>query len=852
MRTRYITNTLHLESSTALYNPGLCRSPQIIGFIVVGFQVSFMTGIGAIFTALGPALLQIGLSIGLSLVSSLLAPKAPKPEDVQGNIRQSIPPRVRLYGRGLLGGAWAFGATKAGSFHKVLAVHSGKLSEINAFWVDDRIVTPNAETGLVASAPFSNRLRIEYRMGLATETYYDTLEDDFPEWTASHRGDGVASLYAKQFAIDPEDVPKVFPNLYNTLYRVDANGVAVWDPSDAGQDIDDPETWTWSDNLVRVVADYLWSSDGMRMPRSMLTTPLALAGLAQSVADCADAIPLKAGGTEPRYRAWVPYLLNERPADVLRRMMDAGNARLKPTPDGGIYPEVGKWRAPEVTLDDDCIVSFDGVGRGKDILQTANTITATFISADHKFQSTDADPWVDDADVSERGEIVTDVNAICSPSHGQTRRLMKIAAHRANPAWVGSFVLNKRGLKAFGERFVNLDYTLLGISGTFEVMEFKFVFGEHSTIVGATVALQSMSSTAFDWNASTEEGTAPPNDEVSEDTDFPDVSGFTATLVAKTVGGVPLPYARLEWDAPENEGLFVDVRAKKVSDTAWTTIVSRAGATTTTIDWLLSEEGETYEFEASYNSFATRGEWVDSTPPTLTAVTDTTPPVALSGFSVTGGSVQMGHAPLAFVTSADDHLSRIALYRAPHGVALDKDAHFVRRLYGVPKPSTFAYVDGDSTRTNLLSNGDFASDTIWTKGAGFTISGGKAHAAAGSASNLSQPYAFAAGSVFRNSFLLSAVTGGNISGRFFGGTTATPIAMTGTNGRKFGFATAITGNVTYALNKDASFAGDIDEAYLYLETAACAPQGDWDYYAIPENVSGIEGPQSGPLNIIIV
>lgn len=823
--------------------------PQIIGFIIVGFQVSFATGIGAIFTALGPAFLQIGLSIGLSLVSALFAPKPPKPEDVQGNIRQALPARVRLYGRGLLGGAWAFGATHNGSFHKVIAVHSGKLSAVNDVWVDDNIVEINPSTGLVAAEPYQNSLRIEYRLGEATETYYDKLEDEFPEWTDEHRGDGVASLYAKQYAVDQKAISKLFPSLHNTLYRMDVNGVAVYDPTDEAQSIDTPATWTYSDNLAREVMDYLWHRDGMRMPLSMITTPLALAGWQQAVNDCNDAITLKAGGTEPRYRGWVPYQFGERPADVLRRMMDAGNARFKPTSDGGLTLEVGKWRAPEVTIDDDCILSFDNVGRGKDALQTANVINATFTSADHQFQAVDADPWYDDADVSERGEIATDINAICSPSHGQTRRLMKIAAYRANPEWVGSFVLNKRGLKAFGERFINLNYALLGISGTFEVMDFKFIFGEHSTIVGASITVQSMPSAAFDWDAAAEEGTPPPMDDIPEDGDLPGLGSFTAELVVKTVSGVPFPYARLTWEAAEI-GLRVEVRGRKTTDTAWTTIYD--GFEESTIDWLLTEDGATYEFEARYNSSLSQGDWIDSTPPTLVAAADTVPPQALSSFTVTGGALHLGHAPLAFVTVSDTHLNRIAIYRAPKGVTLNKTTHFAFRIGAAPA-SSFGFVDGDSTPTNLFTTPDFSATGAWTLGTGWAIGAGVASKTGSAQGAIVQSFTVAIGSVYRFAADVT-IASGHIVARMGGGGGQDGLAPRTTTGKLLDKITGASGNTTIGFRADATGApgATIDNAVYYIETAACAPQGDWDYYAIPENISGVEGPQSGPLNIIIV
>lgn len=836
-----------LRSSSALWHPSIARHPQALYFIYLGFTVSFGTGLAAIGTVLGP-LLQIGLAVGLSVLSNLLTP-TPKPEDVQGNYRQSTPVRGALYGEGLIGGAWAFGATKNGEFHKIIALASRKLTSIEEHWVDDKSVVVDG-SGWVTAAPYNSKLRILTRLGETPNTYYSELETFFSEWTSSHRGDGIASLYSRQLAVKEKDLGKVFPNLFNTLYRVRAKGVVVYDPTDVAQSVDNPATWTYSDNLARVVMDYLWHVDGMKIPVSRLTTPQALAGWVEAVNDCNDAIPLKAGGTEPRYRCWCYYQYNERPGDVVKRMMAAGAARFKLTADGGLTIVVGKWRAPTVTIDDDAVIALSDVGRGRSKQQTANVVRATFTSPLHKFQTTDADIWIDEADVSERGAIETDRQFPCSPSHGQTRRLMKIEAHRAKPEWVGTFPTNLRGMEAFGEQFINFGYSPLGITGEFEIGDYSLLV-QDGTLVGAQISLSSITEAAFAWDAATEEGTPPPIDEIDEVSSIPDATGFTAELVIKTVGGVSLPYARLAWDAVPSESLSVEIQAKKVSDTAWTPVGFSVGETT--VDWLMTEEGEDYEFEARYSGMQSSGTWVNSTPPTLTATTDPVAPLALSSFTVTGGSLHLGHAPLAFVTVSDDHLSRIALYRAPKGVTLDKDAHYVRRLTGVPKPSTFTYTDGDNTRTNLLSNGDFASDTVWAK-TGVTISGGKGNKVAGSAGFWIQTgLTIPSGGVARMALTLSARTAGNTWLRPADAALAfdTSSALA-TNATHLAAVSITAARDRLIIASDAASDASVDDSILYMQTASCAPQGDWDYYAIPENVSGIEGPQSGPLNVIIV
>lgn len=665
--------------------------PQAIPFIALGFTVSVGTGIAAIGSVIA-AYASILLPIGLTLASSLFAPKPPKPEDVQINLRQSTPFRGALYGRGLIGGPWVFGGTKRGDFHKVIALSSRKLSGINNFWVDDAIVTRGSD-GWVTSEQHTYKgakfLRLLYRMGNATETHYSELATAYPgEWTSAHRGDGVATLYAYQSKMKAENIPRIFPNLINTLYRVDANGAAVFDPTNVGHDIGNPATWSYSDNMARIAMDYLWHRDGMRIPAEMLTTPQALAGWQQAVIEAGEAVSLKAGGSEPRYRCWTYYQYNERPADVLSRILAGADAKLVPTRDGGLTMQVGKWREPTVTIDETCIVGFEGVSRGKDIMQTANVTRATFQSPDHEFQTTDADPWIDEDDVSARGEIEgPELSLTTVPSHGQCRRLMKIKAHQSAPEWIGNFILNLEGLAVMGERFINLSYPAFGIEGSFEVLDFKLVVGENGTLSGAQISVQSMTSAAYAWDAASEEGTPPPFNETIEErsTTDPVAGSFLATLRSKFSGSGYRAYAYLEWPAPDGgTGLDIVINSRvygrRVGDAEWIELYSGPD---TTLEWEMVEEGQEYEFELTYFSFFSgEGERVQSSPPTLTAISNPTPPAPVSSVVAVGGS---GQVDISWMGPNDPAYIGAAIRR--NTTNNESTATLVRIEYGAPSAS---------------------------------------------------------------------------------------------------------------------------------------------------------------------
>lgn len=575
-------------------------------------------------------LFYAGVSLGLSYLSSLLfKPSTPKPEDVQQQTKQPISPRYRHYGRVKASGNWTFAESKNGNFHKVLAIGQGPIDAIEEFWVDDYNVVVNGTTGAVTTGEtdagktinYDSKIRIRYRLGTGTDTYYDELTAVFPEWTSAHRGRGVVSLYAVQYAVSQENYLKTFPNGINTNYRVVMRGVLIENPVTL--------TTYWHDNAASVIRDYLYNAEGLRLPKSLLTTTQAAAGWVTAYNKCQEAYALAAGGTEPRYRLWGSYSLEERPADVLNRMLIACDGRLMITNDGGLTLDVGDIPENLVTIDESMIVGFSDVGRGRDILTTANTIRATFINPEADYQSSDADPWADAEDVSLRGEISQSYDFLMAPSHSQCRRLMKLAAYRSNPNWVGTFICNPKALAAFGERFCRLTYSPLGIDGVFEIMDFNFDLGDYDILNGVTIQVQSMPAEAYTWDADQEEGDAPSSESSDGTSNIPDVTNFTAVVQRKEVSGSLYPYALLSFD-PAVAPLETEAQGRKVGDTTWTPINVSSGADSA--ESFLLEDGAQYEFQVRYRALSV-GDWSASV--IVTATADPVAPDVITALIVT-------------------------------------------------------------------------------------------------------------------------------------------------------------------------------------------------------------------------
>jgi len=647
------------------------------GALVTGLQS--ILGSLAIFggTALGGALLNIGLSFGLSYLTSLFRPKPPGPEDVQQSSRQPLSPRVRHYGRVKASGVWLFAESKSGYFYKVLGIGTGQADAIEEIYVDQTQVTLNG-SNMVQEDPWdSAKLRIETRLGLPTETHYSNLTSAFSTWTSDHRLDGIVTLYAKQYPVTSDKFYEYFPNSINTLYRVVMRGCLVENPI--------TNATAWDDNAAAVLMDYCRHSDGARMPASLFATPLAVEMWQAAYTACETAIPLKAGGTEPQWRLWGSYNFSERPGDVIARMQASCDGRLVPTRDGGIGLEVLEWAEPGVVVDTTMITGFNDLAQGRDITQTANIISATYLSPDHDYQTTDAESWIDEADVSDRGEIELNTSFIMSPSHGQCRRLMKRTAYRANPKWRGAFELNVKGIACYGERLIRIAYPLFGIDEVFEIQDFRFKIGDGGLLQGCVIQVSSMPEESCEWNAATEEGDPEPYEETNGVTTIPATAGFSVVITRENISGVQIPFGSMSWTDDGSDALETDAEYKKTADSEWTAISVAPGAVTVKSQALT--DNTSYDFRIRHRTLVGRkGNW--SSVATINVVADTSAPGVLTGVSGTGG---VGTAALAW--TSPNSANYVAANIRRNTVNTEGSATLIQTEYG-PASTADSYTDG--------------------------------------------------------------------------------------------------------------------------------------------------------------
>ena len=472
--------------------------------------------------------LALAQSATWSLASAALTRQQMPSQKVQATISQTDAPRVRAYGRVLLGGLRAFFEADDGKLYQVIVLHHGPVNGLVAFWVDGEPVTVDLD-GVVTSEPYATGgstpdLRLQFRDGTGQGGDYALIRAAWPAlWTTAHRLDGQASMMS--IMDHPgERVAEVFPKGPHTALQAEVQASRVADMTG---------TPVYTENAALIVRDYLTHRDGWRIPAASIDGT----SFAFFANRCSEAVPLAAGGTEPRYRICGTYSLDDAPKDVAARMLAACDGQIYQTPDGKAGILGGAWSEPDVTITAEDILSLS-LQEWRDPFDDFNVLKGQFLSPAHEYQPTEVPELRDAESLAEQGERIEQIDIDMCPSGTQMQRLMRIVWAKRRRELTGTLTTNLVGIKARfpkgnGIHTIRVQAPEFGIDDVFEVTSHRFSVPDGWCEIGiASIA------NPYPWTTADEQPLPPTPDEAGKHVaTTPSPTGASLTQVPVRVSG---------------------------------------------------------------------------------------------------------------------------------------------------------------------------------------------------------------------------------------------------------------------------------------------------------------------------
>ncbi|WP_158966267.1 phage tail protein [Chachezhania sediminis] len=626
--------------------------------LALAFPATFAAGgTAALFVTTAGVTTLSGLGIAVSIGSSVLLATAgtalqkrrsaasADPENVQLNIRQAIGPRIRHYGTVQVGGTIVFFRARSGTFFRVIVHGHGEIDSIESYILDSKEVTVNPADFFVQEGQYEHggarRVRIASRLGVAPSAHYDQIEGIWPAFDEDHRLDGLWTSLTMAEQVPAEAFRSVYPNGEPSL-AIRANTTKLRDPRTG--------LTVFSKNMALAIADLIEHPDGFNLAGMVDDAVLEVAA-----DDSDDAIPVAAGGTEPRWQIGGSYALTEKPGDVLTRMLDACAGDVQLLPNGKIGVHVGKWRTPDVTLRRDELIEISSWSSGPDKLDRYTELPFTYVDPALDFKATTGDTWEDPAREAANGEIAVGPQQDYSfaPSHGQGRRAAKERIERDNPLHELVAVWRPSARRALFERFIGID--MAELPGTWwRVKGYSLRLSDGAVVL----RLASYDESCLAWT-SAEEGQPLVLPEGSEAAAIPSPANAAAAGAGvRTAQNSFTAGIAAICDAPASDALALRLEYASAGDDdwqSWPVASERYGATIAPL-----VDGASYDIRMWFQTV----DGNTSAKVTIAGVTaraSTTAPAAPTGLAVTNETG--GSARVELVTSTSPDLWKTEVYR---------------------------------------------------------------------------------------------------------------------------------------------------------------------------------------------
>ncbi len=356
----------------------------------------------AIATVATAAIVTAGL-YGLQKLSEALVP-IPKGVTPKADVEytDSVAPRRVIFGTVRASGMNVIPPLTSGPknewLHQVLAVAGHEVNDISDVYFNQEIIadanisaiTSSLSDGTVTSGKYQNKAYIRRYLGTSTQNVDFILDNTFAEWDTTHRGRGVAYV-ALRFQFDTEVYSSGKPQVSFIVQgakvydpRLDSTQTSI--PGSGSQRVNDPSTWTYSNNPALCLTWYLLDSAlGLGEASTRIDWDL----VADAADICDELVSIPGSTTQKRYTCNVVLTATENyqdNIDVLRQAMM-----------GVCYYAGGKWRmyAGDWMASAFTVTADDIVNNGIEIVtaldynERYNGVRGSYIDSTQNYQETE-------------------------------------------------------------------------------------------------------------------------------------------------------------------------------------------------------------------------------------------------------------------------------------------------------------------------------------------------------------------------------------------------------------------------------------------------------------------------------
>lgn len=544
--------------------------------------------------AIGAAVIEVGLAVGLSYAATKLRPKQKKATSSDpGGIRLGLridtnPPRQVIIGEAATSGSlvyWQLSGDDNKVLHMVFALADHECNSLQKVLVNAKEKARDGGSGQIDG--YGANLVVRFYSGASGQSADSELvSTSGGRWTSNDVGTGVCYVVAKMTydeALFPEGIPE-----FGFVVR----GLKLTDPR-TGMD-------AYSDNPACAIYTVL---RGITVGgEKLLGMNVPVDAIRQSEAEaaanaCDEAVAKKAGGTENRYRCGVVFDCTQSSRDVIETLLASMAGEVIEA--GGIYRIIaGVAQTPVAHLTDaDLIVTAPLVTRPRRSRnEVVNAIQGSFTDPSRAYSPVALPPRTSSTDEDQDGGIrlTRSLDLVAVTSRSQAQRILEVERRRARRMASASMKLRARWIGLEPGDWVTFSSDRRGYDEKTFVIQSK----DGARDLTSDIVLVETDAGIDDWTASTDE---IDDDQVidlaSAGPSLSAVSGIDVDAIVITgPDGTQRPGLVIEWTAitdPTVASLLLEYRKVGDSVALQRTISDPASAVYAWVDGI--QGGLTYE-----------------------------------------------------------------------------------------------------------------------------------------------------------------------------------------------------------------------------------------------------------------